>query len=160
MRVFQATFLFVALAAMVIGDAGNVRGADRDRGRNECRNGDRIRIHDLDVSPDPLIEGQRIRGWKVRLRLEGSRECETEVTVREGNDRAGQARRVVLRPGVNEIDIPPAEGYRFHGREHCFDVIVDLEGSRRRVDADRRFCAQQKAAWSLREPGDRGRFER
>jgi hypothetical protein len=39
-------------------------------------------------------------------------------------------------------------------------VVIDVEGNRRRVDADRRFCAQQKASWSLREPGDRGRFER
>ncbi len=70
-----------------------------------------------------------------------------------------QGRRINLNPGVNEIDVQPVEGYRFRGRQHCFDVLVDLEGTRRRVDADRRFCAQQRPSWSLREPGDRDRFE-
>jgi hypothetical protein len=160
MRVIRATLLGGALGAMLITGAANVGGAERARGRLECRGGDRIRIQDLDVSPDPLIEGQRIRSWKVRLRLEGNRECETAVMIREGNDLVAQGRRVTLRPGINEIDIPPAEGYRFRGREHCFNVLVDIEGTRRRVDADRRFCAQQKPSWSLREPGDRERFER
>lgn len=158
----RVRLLSIALAVMVIATAGNIEGAerDRDRGRFECRGGDRIRVQDLDVSPDPLIEGQRIRSWKVRLFLDGNRECETEIMVREGNDVAGQARRIVLRPGVNEIDLPSAEGYRFRGREHCFDVVVNLEGTRRRVDADRRFCAQQRPSWSLREPGDRRPFDR
>jgi hypothetical protein len=119
-----------------------------------------LTIQDLDLSPDPVIEGQRIRAWKVRIRLDGNRECETEISIREGNDLVGQGRNYNLRPGINEIDIQPAEGYRFRGREHCFDVIVDLEGSRRRVDADRRFCAYQKSAWSLREVSDRGGYFR
>jgi hypothetical protein len=160
MQIFKASLLWGALGAMLITGPATVSGAERDRGRSGCRGEDRIRIQDLDVSPDPLIEGQRIRTWKVRLVLEGNRECETEIGIREGNDLAGQGRRVVLRPGVNEVDVPPNEGYRFRGREHCFDVVVDLEGNRRRVDADRRFCAQQRPSWSLREPGDRGRFER
>ncbi len=157
MRVLKATLLWGALGVMLITSPAKVMGADRDRG---CRGGERIRIQDLDVSPDPLIEGQRIRSWKVRLRFDGNRECETAIMIREGNDVVAQGRRVTLRPGINELDIPPAEGYRFRGREHCFDVMVDLEGTRRRVDADRRFCARQKPSWSLREPGDRERFER
>lgn len=162
MRVSRARLVSTVFTAFMMIAAGNVNGAerDRDRGRSECRSGDRIRVQDLDVSPDPLIEGQRIRSWKVRLQLEGNRECETEIMVREGNDVAGQARQVLLRPGINEIDLPPAGGYRFRGREHCFDVIVNLEGTRRRADADRRFCAQQRPSWSLREPGDRRPFER
>lgn len=160
MRVFRATLLSGALGALLITGSANVGGAERDRGRFECRSGDRIRIQDLDVSPDPLIEGQRIRSWKVRLRLEGNRECETAIMIREDNDLVAQGQRVTLRPGINEIDIAPAEGYRFRGREHCFDVVVDLEGTRRRVDADRRICARQRPSWSLREPGDRERFER
>ena len=122
---------------------------------NACRRGDRLSVQDLDVSPDPIVEGSRIRAWKVRVRFDGNRECETEIMVREGGDIVAQARRVNLRPGVNEIDLRPTENYRFRGREHCFNVQVDLEGSRREVDAARRFCAQQRPAWSMREPGDR-----
>lgn len=160
MRVFRATLLWGALGAMLITGSAKVMGADRDRGGLGCRSGDRIRIQDLDVSPDPLIEGQRIRSWKVRVRFDGNRECETEIMIREGNDVVAQGRRITLRPGLNEIDVQPVEAYRFRGREHCFDVVVDLEGTRRRVDADRRFCAQQRSSWSLRDPGDREPFER
>jgi hypothetical protein len=59
-----------------------------------------------------------------------------------------------LRPGITEIDIQPTERYRFQGREHCFNVVVDLDGTRREVDAARRFCAQQRPSWSMRERAD------
>jgi hypothetical protein len=124
---------------------------------NSCRRNDRLQIEDLDVSPDPIIEGSRIRGWKVRLRFDGNRNCETDIAIREGGDIVAQVRNVNLRPGVNEIDLRPSENYRMRGREHCFKVEVDLDGSKREVDASKRFCAQQRPAWSLREAGDRGR---
>lgn len=124
---------------------------------NACRRGDRLQIQDLDMSPDPIVEGQRVRSWKVRLRFDGNRDCETEITIREGGDVVARARNVMIRRGVSEIDLRPAENYRFRGREHCFKVEVDLEGSRREVDAARRFCVHQRPAWSLREAGDRER---
>ena len=126
-----------------------------DYGRGGCRRGDRLQIQDLDMSPDPMVEGQRIRSWKVRVQFDGNRECETEIAVREGGEIVAQARRINLRPGINEIDLRPVENYRFRGNEHCFNVQVDLEGSRRDVDAARRFCAHQRPAWSMRERGDR-----
>jgi len=129
-----------------------------DSGRaNSCRRGDRVQIQDLDMSPDPAIEGQRIREWKVRIRSEGRRDCETDIFIREGNDNVGRLRNYKLRPGVNEITIPASEGFRMRGREHCFSVQIDIDGSRQRVDAERRFCATQKSMWSMREPEDRRR---
>jgi hypothetical protein len=122
---------------------------------NSCRRGDTLHIQDLDMSPDPMVEGQRIRSWKIRIRLDGNRQCETEIAIREGGDVVVQARRINLRPGVNEIDLTPSDSYRFRGREHCFNVQVDLEGSKKEVDAARRFCAQQKSSWTMREPDDR-----
>ncbi len=132
-------------------------GEGADFGRFGCRRGDRIEIQDLDLSPDPVMEGQRIRAWKVRIRFDGKRECETEIEIREGGDVIARARRFNLRPGINEIEVPPVETYRFSGREHCFNVVADLEGTRRDVDAIRRFCARQRMSWSLREFGDRDR---
>ena len=151
MKWLKAVLLTVLLTAFLLDFAPNAGAAD---GRNACRRGDRIAIQDLDVSPDPLIEGQRIRMWKVRVKLEGNRECSTEIEVREGGEMVGRARRTTLRPGITEIDVEPVERYRFQGREHCFNVVADLEGTRREVDASRRFCASQKAAWSMREGGD------
>ena len=143
----------LGLQFLLTGVAADAAPAERGRG-NACRRGDRITIQDLDVSPDPLMEGQRIRAWRVRIRLDGDRPCDTEIEIREGRDLVGRERNYTLRPGINEVDVPPAPNYRFHGREHCFDVVVDLEGTRKQVDADRRFCARQRPGWSLREPDD------
>jgi hypothetical protein len=149
------TTLFGALAAlMLIGFASDASAQPYGRGGG-CRRGDRLAIQDLDMSPDPIVQGQRVRNWIVRLRLEGDRSCETQVEIREGNDLVARA-RYTLRPGVNEIQMQPAEGYRLRGREHCFTVSADVEGSRRPIDADRKFCARQRPGWSLREWDDRG----
>jgi hypothetical protein len=153
MNLFKGSLVVGFLALMSIGVPFVAEGADS--GRFGCRRGDRIEIQDLDMSPDPIMEGQRIRAWKVRIRFDGTRECETEIEVREGGDVVARTRRINMRPGVNEIEVVPVESYRLHGREHCFDVIADLEGTRRNVDASRRFCARQRMGWSLREPGDR-----
>ena len=73
--------------------------ADRERGRGcSCRRGDRLNIEDLDMSPDPVIEGQRVRAWKVRISFAGQRECETDIIVREGNNVVGQARELKCVP--------------------------------------------------------------
>jgi hypothetical protein len=135
---------FVSLLIMNI--TPSTWAADRGRG-NSCRQGDRLQIQDLDMSPDPVVEGQRVREWK-------GRDCETDIVVREGNDNVGRVRNYNLRPGVNEITIPVSEGFRMRSREHCFNVQVDLDGTRQRVDADRRFCASQKTMWSMSERGD------
>jgi hypothetical protein len=154
MRWFQTTLATALFGLLIMGVVSDAAAAEGRRGG--CRRGERLNIQDLDVSPDPIIEGQRIRSWKVKIRLDADRECDTEIEIREGNESAGGPLRYTLRPGVNEIEMPAAERYRFQGREHCFSVVVDLEGTRRPVDAGRKFCAQQKPSWSLREPGDRG----
>ena len=141
-------FAGVLLMSLVL----DATSAERERGA--CRRGDRLRIQDLDMSPDPIIEGLSVRLWKVRIRLDGNRDCDTEIGIREGGEFVGRERRYTLHPGINEIDIEPVEGFRFRAKEHCVRVVVDLEGTRREIDADRRFCARQRPAWSMREPGD------
>lgn len=158
MKWIKAALLTGLLSAPWINLAVEAGAADYGYGKgNACRRGDRLQIEDLDMSPDPMVEGQRMRSFRVRLRFDGNRECETEISIREGGDVVAQARRISLRPGVNEIDLRPSDNYRFRGREHCFKVEADLEGSKREIDASRRFCAQQRNAWSLREASDRPR---
>lgn len=149
----KAALLTGLLQVFLMNMAPESFAADYNRG---CRRNDRIQIQDLDLSPDPIVEGTRIRSWKVQLRFDANRECQTDIAIREGGDVVAAAQNVVIRPGINNIDLRPTEAYRFRGREHCFNVEVDLDGSRREADAARRFCAQQKPAWSMREPGDRG----
>jgi len=155
----KTIFLSGLLTALLLNFPPALKSAEFG-GSGSCRRGDRLNIQDLDMSPDPVLDGQRVRTWKVRIRFDGRRECDTDIFIREGNNIAGTVRDYKLRPGVNEIEIPAADSFRLRGREHCFNVQVDLEGSRQQIDADRRFCATQRAVWSMREPDDRRRIEK
>ena len=103
----KTVFLTGLLGAALLIFSAEANAADSGRG-GSCRRGDRLNIQDLDMSPDPVFEGQRVRTWKVRIRFDGRRECATDVVVREGNTIAGNIRDFKLLPGVNEIEIPAA----------------------------------------------------
>ena len=154
----KAALMAGFLSTLMVNTAPDATAADR--GRGGCQRGERLHIQDLDMSPDPVIEGQRARAWKVRIQFDGRRECETDVLIREGNNVVGQARNYKMRPGVNELEVPASDSFRFRGRELCLNVQVDLDGSRQQVDADRRFCARQRTIWSMREGDDRSSNDR
>lgn len=152
----KAAFLTCVLSSLMVNFVPDSMAADWARGQGRgCQRGDRLNIQDLDMSPDPLDEGQRVRTWRVRIDFTGRRDCETDIVVREGNRIVGHARNFKLHAGVNEVEIPAVETYRYTGREHCFNVQVDLDGSRQLIDAERRFCAHQRTVWSMREADDR-----
>ena len=127
--------------------------ADQDQWAR-CDRDARLQVVDLDISPDPITEGQPIRELKVRLQADGRTRCETVLEVRErsGNDLVGSERVSRLREGVNQIDFEPSQRYRFSRDEHCFVVVANIEGNFRPVDAQRRFCARQVAGrrWTLK----------
>ena len=147
MRELKMLLLVIAAAALqscVVAEPGRLVACGGDH---------RLQVVDLDVSPDPLAEGQRINRWFVRLRADASGECRTTIRVRDESGDVVAAERVwSLRPGINEIELTPLERYRFSRNEHCFLVIADIAGTGRPVDAARRFCARQIAGrrWSMR----------
>lgn len=148
--------LAVVLQSCVVADDRGRRADDRreyDRFVS-CGTGHRLQVVDLDMSPDPVAEGQRIREWRVRLRADASGECRTRIRIveRTDNDLVGAERVHGLRPGMNAIEVEPLERYRFTRDEHCFRVLVDVEGTWRPVDAARSFCARRVAGrrWTLR----------
>jgi len=149
-------FAALLLQSCVVREEGRYEGgARRDGGRYAyCGGEHRLRVADLDMTPDPIAQGERIRSWRVRVRSEGREDCQTTLSVRErtDGDLVGRARVYYLRPGLNTIEFDPLESYRFHRREHCFDVIADVSGTGRPVDAARPFCARQVGPnrWSLR----------
>jgi hypothetical protein len=157
-----AKVLWIVLAAAwaVTSPHPTAGAAERDRDRRAfCGKSHHISIQDLDMSPDPLSRGERVQRWRIKVRVDGSGECETTFEIRErpGNDVVARGGRRALRPGVNEIVLDGAEGYRLRRKEHCFEVLADIERTRRAVDAAERFCAHETAngkRWSMRERGD------
>jgi hypothetical protein len=159
----KAAFLTGLLSSLMINFTPDGMAADWARGQGRgCQRGDRLNIQDLDMSPDPVTEGQRIRSWWVRVNFAGQRDCETDVMVREGNNIVGHARNYRMRPGLNELEIPVVENFRYTGREHCFNVQVRprrvARPGRRRppflcAPAQRLVDARTGRPWPPHDPG-------
>lgn len=144
--------LAAALQSCIVAETER-RGGGGDVRFARCGGEHRLRVVDFDISPDPIADGQTIRAVRVRVRADGSGECETTFTVRERDgDLVARERVYRLRPGMNEIVFEPNERYRFDRGEHCFDVAANIAGNYRRIDSERTFCARQLPGrrWSLR----------
>ena len=107
---------------------------------------------DLDFSPDPIRDGQHVDRFPVRLRADGSGECETRVDIRDSDHIVVTTETYRLRPEINTITLTPNRGYRCEREDLCFQVVADIERTSRRLDAQRRFCATRagRGRWTLR----------
>jgi hypothetical protein len=116
-----------------------------------CEGTHRLQVVDLDMTPDPVTEGQRIGQFRIYLRADSTGECATQLHVRDGDEIVASERVYRLRPGTNEIRIEPDNRYHFRRKEHCFQVVANIERSNRPVDGKKRFCARNIGGgrWSL-----------
>ena len=146
---YKKTYALVFFAVVLAGFAINLMAAS-SYGRG-CQRSNRVTIQDLSMSPDPIMEGQRVRAWRVRVRFEGNRTCDTEIEIRDlRNNLVASESAVSLRPGVNDISVRPDARFQFTAKEQCLKVFVNVEGSKKEVDASRKICASQRGSWSLR----------
>jgi hypothetical protein len=158
MRNIRVVTIVVQVLILAVWVASVAFGAERER--VFCGKNHHIAIEDLDMSPDPLNRGERVQNWRIRVRVDGSGECDTLFEIREKGSDAVVARgsRHVLHPGVNEITLPGGQGYRMSRHEHCFQVLADIENTRKHVDSKETFCARERDSgkrFSMRERGDR-----
>ncbi|MGH7823937.1 MAG: hypothetical protein ACREQ7_01985 [Candidatus Binatia bacterium] len=145
--------LKLILLALVAATLQSCVVVDRDRDAISCGRNHRLRVVDLNMSPDPIAQGQRVNRWVVRLRADGSGECRTVVRIRDSEgEEVGRELAYRLRPGINEMVVEPSERYRFSRNEHCLQVVANIAGTPRSVDAERRFCARGIGGrrWSMR----------
>ena len=107
-----------------------------------------LRVIDLTMFPDPAIQGQNIR-FSISMVNDSSYSRRVSVTIRDGDELVSEALDIRIRPGTNRIKFSHT-GYRFRRQDHCFVVLVDIEGNNRPVDLARRFCAQRtNRGWTL-----------
>src|SRR5262245_65299633 len=146
---YKRIFALVLCALALSGFAMNVMAASSyARG---CQRSNRVTIQDLSMSPDPIMEGQRVRAWRVKVRFEGNRTCYTQIEIYDSrNNLVARADAVSLRPGGNEIAVRPDSSFQFSASEQCLKIFVNVEGSKREVDAKQKVCATQRGSWSLR----------
>jgi hypothetical protein len=108
-----------------------------------------LRVVDLTIVPDPVIQGQMIR-FSISMVNDSSYSRRVNIEIRDDDDElVSKASDTRIRPGTNRIKFSHT-GYRFRRQDHCFVVLVDIEGNNRPVDLARRFCAQRTPqGWTL-----------
>jgi len=107
-----------------------------------------LRVTDLTMSPEPAIQGQKIR-FSMSMVNDSSFSRRVSIAIRDGDELVSEASDIQIRPGTNRIKFPHT-GYRFRRQDHCFVVLVDIERNSRPVDLARRFCAQRtNRGWTL-----------
>jgi hypothetical protein len=109
-----------------------------------------LRALDLDMSPDPVHEGQNVR-FRMKIANASPHSGRVNLFIRDRDEIVAAANNILLRPGQNQIEFPHM-GYRFRHQEHCFLVEVDIERTRSPIDVARKFCARRtQVGWTLAE---------
>ncbi len=110
-----------------------------------------LQITELEISPDPVKEGQPIHFRAVVSNL-SNYSGRVSLFVKDRDEVITSLYDVYLQPGQNRITFPQTR-YRFSRYEHCFTIEVDIEQTRGPVDLTKDFCAQRTLyGWSLRGP--------
>ena len=128
-----------------------------DKGESGIRP-ENLRVLQLEVSPDPVREGQRV-GFRVTI-ANGSRNSgRVTLAIKDKDELISEVRDATLRPGDNQVNFPETS-YRFSRSDHCFTVEADIEHTRSSIDLAKQFCAKRtNLGWTLSDSGmvsDRG----
>lgn len=121
------------------------------------RGGPRIRPNDLkvlhlEVSPDPVREGQRI-SFRVIIANDSGHSGRISLTIKDRDDIISEVREISIYSGENRIDFPETY-YRFSRSDHCFTVEADIERSRQTIDVAKEFCLQRiRSGWTMSDKG-------
>lgn len=109
---------------------------------------DDLRVVQLEMSPDPVREGQRVSFQAVVANL-SRHPWRVDLFIKDRDEVVAEVYDVRLRPGDNRVDFPQSN-YRFSRNEYCFTVEVDIERTRRPVDVAKEFCARRTLrGWTM-----------
>ncbi len=125
------------------------RGGDRypQKGESRIRPAD-LRVLQLEFSPDPIREGQRV-SFRVIIANTSGHSGRINLILKDRDDIISEARDVPIYPGESRVDFPQV-AYRFSRSDHCFTVEADIERTRQPIDLAREFCAQRTSrGWTL-----------
>ncbi len=103
-------------------------------------------VEDLGMAPDPVQPGQEARFW-AKIRNEGN-PTRADIRIQDRDQVVAQLNDAFIIRGTFVywfLQTP----HKFQGLDHCFTVIVDVEGTPYRLDAAREFCARP-FGWTLR----------
>jgi len=107
-----------------------------------------LRILQLEMSPDPIRQGQRV-SFQAVVSNHSRNSGRVSIFIKDKDEVVAVVNDVVIRPGDNRVSFPQTN-YRFERNEYCFTVDVDIERSRRPVDLEKEFCARRTfQGWTM-----------
>ena len=111
-----------------------------------------LKIVELEFSPDPVREGQRI-SFQIILENNSRHSTRITLTIKDRDEIISEAKDVQIHPDKNRIDFP-ATNYRFSRSDHCLTVEADIGQTRQRIDLAKEFCARRtRSGWTLSDRG-------
>jgi len=103
-------------------------------------------VEELEMIPDPAKPRQEVR-FKVRLR-NGGIPVRANIRLQDRDDIVTSIDNVGIEPGTIEYQFPSAE-YFLQRLDHCFAVVIEVEGKPYTVEATRELCAKPWG-WTMR----------
>jgi len=122
-----------------------------ERGGSRIRPED-LRVLQLEISPDPVREGQRVV-FQVTISNGSRHSGRVTLVIKDKDEIISEVRDAPLRPGDNQVNFPESS-YRFSRSDHCFTVEVDIERTRSPIDVAKEFCVRRtRSGWTLSDRG-------
>jgi hypothetical protein len=140
-------FMFPVLAEAQIGEVLDqfLQGGEKIRPEY-------LKVVQLEISPDPVREGQRM-AFRAVVSNNSRHTGKVSLSIRDKDEIITEIKDVRIKPGDNEI-LFPESSYRFSRGDHCFTVEADIERTHRPIDVAQNFCARRtQAGWTLSNRG-------
>ncbi len=119
------------------------------RGEPEIRPED-LRIIQVEFSPDPVREGQRI-SFHVTIMNYSRSPGRITLAIKDRDELVTAVRDIRIDPGENRIDFPETN-YRLSREDHCFTIEAAIDHTRRVIELTKEFCARRTySGWTLGE---------
>jgi hypothetical protein len=111
-----------------------------------------LRIAQLEFSPDPVREGQRI-SFHITVVNDSRNSGIITLAVKDRDEVVTAVRDVRINPGENRIDFPETN-YRLSRSDTCFTLEVAIDHTRRLTELTKEFCARRAGSgWTLADQG-------
>ncbi len=94
-------------------------------------------VEDLEMVPDPAKPGQEIR-FNLRLRNSGI-PVRANIRIEDGDELVARLNDVSVEPGMGEYQFPH-NGYFLQRLDHCFTIVIEVEGKLYKAETTRELC--------------------
>ncbi len=121
-------------------------------GKEQNIRSENLRVLQLEFSPDPVREGQRLV-FRATIFNNSRYSGKVTIVIKDRDQIISEVTNAILKPGDNQVAFLETS-YRFSGPDHCFTVEADIERTRKIIDAERQFCAKRTSSgWTLSDKG-------